>query len=243
MPSTITLTALANFALPILKMQPLSVTNMEPALTAANITLETILAPPFKWRQNRNSFTFTCVPKVGSTPAQADYPVTLPDFGWLEDQWVTDPARGDVFPLEGALSLAMPTSAQSLRPRTLAAQGDDNAGNITFRVNNLPDKAYVIAGDYQKAAVPLLSMASQFGPVPDYMAHIIDWGFLTIMALLVNNAEFPRFEQYFTSRLLSAQAGLDEVSRNIFVGDFSAMMATLQRTQLKTQQGSGVRTL
>jgi hypothetical protein len=110
-------------------------------------------------------------------------------------------------------------------------------------VNNLPDKAYVIAGDYQKAAVPLLSMASQFGPVPDYMAHIIDWGFLTIMALLVNNAEFPRFEQYFTSRLLSAQAGLDEVSRNIFVGDFSAMMATLQRTQLKTQQGSGVRAL
>jgi hypothetical protein len=242
MASTITLSALGNFALPILNMQPLSVTNMEPALTAANIVLETILAPPFRWRQNRGSFTFTCVPKNGAIPAQADYPLVLPDFGWLEDQWLTDPTTGDVWPLTGKLSLAMPTRFP-VRPQELAAQGDDNNGTITFRVKTLPDKAYIVAGDYQRKAVPLVSVASQFGPIPDEMAHVIDWGFLTIMALLVKNAEFPRFEQYFVSRLLSLQDGLDEVSRNIFLGNFAEMMATLQRSQGKAQQALSARQL
>jgi hypothetical protein len=242
MSSTLTLTALCNFALPILKMQPLTVTNMEPALTAANIVLETILAPPFKWRQNRNVFSFTCVPQAGATPAQADYPVVLSDFGWLEDQWLTDPTNGEVWPLTGKLSLAMPTKL-AVRPQEIAAQLDDNNGTITFRTKTLPDKAYEIAGSFQKKAVPLISMASQFGPIPDEMAHVIDWGFLTIMALLVNNAEFPRFEQYFISRLLSLQDGLDEVSRNIFIGDFTAMMATIQRSQGKAQQALASRQL
>jgi hypothetical protein len=242
MSSTLTLTALCNFALPILKMQPLTVTNMEPALTAANIVLETILAPPFRWRQNRGGFTFTCIPKSGNTPAVADYPLTLADFGWLEDQWLTDPATGEVWPLTGKLSLAMPTRL-AVRPQELAAQGDDNNGTITFRVKTLPDKAYEVAGNYQKKAVPLITMASQFGPIPDEMAHVIDWGFLTIMALLVNNAEFPRFEQYFISRLLSLQDGLDEVSRNIFLGNFAEMMATLQRSQGKAQQAIASRQL
>lgn len=242
MASTLTLTALCNFALPILKMQPLTVTNMEPALTAANIVLETILAPPFKWRQNRGNFTFNCVPQAGPTPAQADYPLVLADFGYLEDQWLTDPTNGEVWPLTGKLSLAMPTKL-AVRPQEIAAQLDDNNGTITFRVKTLPDKAYVVAGAYQKKAVPLISVASQFGPVPDEMAHVIDWGFLTIMALLVNNAEFPRFEQYFVSRLLSLQDGLDEVSRNIFLGDFTAMMATIQRSQGKAQQALASRQL
>jgi hypothetical protein len=243
MSSTITLSALCNFALPILNMQPLTVTNMEPALTAANIVLETVLSPPFRWRQNRGGFNFTCVPKVGVTPAQADYPLVLPDFGWLEDQWVTDPTSGEVYPLTGKISLAMPTGLYYVRPQEIAAQGDDNNGTITFRVKTLPDKAYTISGNYQKKAVPLVSVASQFGPIPDEMAHVLDWGFLTVMALLVKNAEFPRFEQYFISRLLSLQDGLDEVSRNIFIGNFAEMMATLQRSQGKAQQAIGARQL
>lgn len=95
-----------NFAGPILKNQPLGVTGWEPAVTAANLVLQRMLAAPFRWRWNRGNFSF---PTKVTTPPTTDYVVGISDFGFLEDQWLTD-VNGKVYQLEGIL-----LSAVSLR--------------------------------------------------------------------------------------------------------------------------------
>ena len=82
MATTLTLQNAINFAAPILKNQPLMVSNFEPALTAANIVLGTILGPPFRWRFNRNTLSFA----IDTT--HTDYVQAIPDFGFLEAQWL-----------------------------------------------------------------------------------------------------------------------------------------------------------
>ena len=212
-----------NFAAPILKNQPLMVSNMEPALTAANMVLGMILGPPCKWRFNRNTFSFT-ITNAGGT----DYVKNLSDFGFLETQWTKD-ATGTIYQLGGALSLAMPSSNDQRRPVKMAPEYDDNAGNITFRMDSTPDANYTVYGDYQKKATLLTSAASNWGVVPDEFAYIFNWGFLCIMSLLINDSRFPIFENYFIARLLGAQDGLSDQERSIFVGNWMALAGTMTR--------------
>jgi hypothetical protein len=53
-------------------------TNQEPALTSANLSLQTIVGPPFVWPWNRNNTFFL------TTVGQQDYTVSLSNFGFLE---------------------------------------------------------------------------------------------------------------------------------------------------------------
>lgn len=53
-------------------------TNNEPALSAANMTLQTIVGPPFKWEWNRATTTFL------TTQGIQDYNAALPLFGYIE---------------------------------------------------------------------------------------------------------------------------------------------------------------
>ena len=48
--------ASALFSMPFIGYQPVSISNGEPAITAANLTKQTILGPPFKWPWNRGTF-------------------------------------------------------------------------------------------------------------------------------------------------------------------------------------------
>jgi len=212
-----------NFAATILKNQPLMVSNMEPALTAANLVLGTILGAPCKWRFNRNTFSFTITQASGT-----DYQKLLADFGFLETQWIKD-ATGNIYQLNGATSLAMESANNTRRPISMAPQYDDNAGNITFRMSSTPDANYTVYGDYQKKAALLTSAASNWGVVPDEFSYIFNWGFLCIMSLLINDSRFPIFENYFIARLLGAQDGLTDQDRNIFVGNWMALAGTMTR--------------
>lgn len=229
MASLITITNMANWMRPILKMQPLAVTNNEPLLTTANMVLQTLLSPPLSWRFNQGSFTFDCV--LTPAPGQFDYALVLPDFGFLQDQWIIDPTTKDVMPLAGMTSLARPTGMSKARPSALAPQNDDNLGNITFRLKEIPNKAYTVAGDYQKKAPLLTSPAQTFSPFPDEFSFVYGWGNLAVMSLLVNDSRFPIFNQFFLSRLLALQSGLDEQAKNLFVGNWMAMMGTVAKAQ------------
>jgi hypothetical protein len=211
-----------NFVAPILKNTPLMVSNLEPALTAANIVLGTMLGPPMKWRQNRMEFNFPI------TSANTDYALSLPTFSFIETQWIVDGA-GNVYELKGAVSLAK--SSASARPERMSPQFDDNQGNITFRVDKTPDQDYTIFVDCQQKAQLLTSAASEWYPVPDDFEHIYNYGFLCLMSLLVNDARFPIFEQWFISRLLGTQDGLSAQDRDIFVGNWMATTQTLARSQ------------
>jgi hypothetical protein len=223
MPLTLTLQNSINFVSPILKNQPLLVSNCEPALTAANLVLGTILGPPFKWSFNRGSFSFP-IAKDGQT----DHVVALADFGFLDTQWLTD-NNDKIYQVSGAVSLAKEGSRS--RPTKMAPQFDDDAGNITFRFNSVADQDYTAYIDYQKRIKLMSSPGSTWGVVPDRFAYIYDQGFLAMMSLLVNDARFPIFEQYFLARLLGAQDGLTDQERDIFIGNWANVAQTLTRSQ------------
>lgn len=53
-------------------------TGKEPAMSSANLALQTILGPPFVWPWNRNTKTFL------TTQGVQDYNASMTDFGFLE---------------------------------------------------------------------------------------------------------------------------------------------------------------
>src|SRR5260370_1701810 len=52
--------------------------TLEPALNAANMTLQTIVGPPFIWPWNRSTASFMAVAGV------QDYNAAISSYGWLE---------------------------------------------------------------------------------------------------------------------------------------------------------------
>jgi hypothetical protein len=220
----------ALFSMPFLGYQPVNISNSEPAVSAANLTKQVILGPPFKWNYNRGEFTFP------TEPATQDYYLPLTDFGFLERVTLTD-SKGVVKEIEIQQSL----SAESVqkRPGSIAANVMDDTGGVTFRLNAIPPngETYAINGFYQKAPVLMSSMANTWGPIPDHQGYIYDWGFLSFVSLLTKDARFPIFGQRFTAHLLGAQEGLTALERNIFLGNFLQVMSAQERSQLTTQQG------
>lgn len=229
MASTLTLQDSINFVTPILKNQPLMVSNMQPALMAGNIALQTMLGPPMRWRTNRKEINFS-ISQAGGT----DYIQSVSPLGWIETQWLVDSA-GNYRDLNGAISLAV--TGDNGRPDLVAPQFDDNNGNITFRFNKTPDANYTAFIDFQGKAPLLTSAASQFAPVSDEFMYIYNHFFLALMSLLVNDSRFPIFENYAISRLLGAQDGLSQQARDIFLGNWANVLATMQRSQAEVNSG------
>jgi hypothetical protein len=217
------------FVQTLIKSQRLNVNGQEPGLTAANITLQRIVAPPFKWRQNRANMSIPI-----STLGGTDYTVSVPTMGWIETQWLTD-GTGKIFELGGAVTLAKVGS--SARPTKVAPVYDDNQGNITFRFNCIPDQSYTAWFDFQRKAQLITSWANPWGVIPDECGYIYDKGFLALAALLVNDARFTIWEKDFVAALLGAQDGLDEQQKAIFLGDWLAATRTAARSQGAVQQG------
>jgi hypothetical protein len=232
MASTLTIQNAINWAGPMLKNQPLTVSNQEPALTVGNIVLQRMLAAPCRWRFNRNTFTFVTV--VGQT----DYTVTLADLGFIEDQWIVDSA-GTIYPLNGAISL-VPDKSQT-RPTQMAPQNDNSAGTIIFRLAQAPDAVYTVNCVYQKKATLLTSVASPWAPVPDEFSFCFNFGFLAFSSLLVNDSRFPIFEKWFASSLLGLQDGMSEQEKNIFLGNWMADLSTIARSQGRVNSGVAAR--
>jgi hypothetical protein len=231
--TSLTLQNSINFVTPILKNQPLLISNMEPAVSAANLVLGTILSPPFRWRFNRNQFSFPITQGAGT-----DYVRFIPNLGFIEVQWLID-ANNKIHQLAGEVALAKATDRG--RPMQMAPQYDDNSGNITFRFDRVPDQAYTAFGDFQKKAGIITSAGSPWGVVPDEFQHVYHHGFLSLMSLLVNDSRFPIFENYFVSRLLSAQDGLSDQARDIFLANWTRVIQTLTRTQGSVQTATAGR--
>jgi|SRR5271156_600934 len=230
MSTTLNLRNTMNFAASFLKNQPQEVSNMEPALMVGNIVLSAMLGPPLRWRQNRVEISFAI------SGAGTDYQRAVANFGFIEMAWLVD-ANSNQHPLEGALAVTV--NPDTARPKKIAPQFDDNAGNITFRFDSTPEANYTCYVDFQQSAPLLSSPASGWGPVPDYFNYIFNFGYLAVMSLLVNDARFPIFEKYFIGRLLGAQSGLSEQERNIFLASWAGAMMTLKKSDLLAGAGLG----
>jgi hypothetical protein len=222
------------FSMPFIGYQPVNISNGEPALTSANLTKQTMLGPPFKWPWNRSSFYIAL--DTTETSWGQDYLLSLPDFGFMEKLWLTDPNDDKVTEIT---NIASSLSAESAikRPSSAAMNLQDDAGNVTLRLNALPDVAYIIEGYYQRAPVMMTSLANTWGPIPDHLSFIYDWGFLGFCSLLTKDARAPIFLSKFASHLLGSQDGLTAQQRNIFLGNFLETMGQQQRESLTTQQG------
>lgn len=216
------------WAMSYLKNQPQEIINMEPAVTVGNMVLSAMLGPPLRWRQNRREINFAI------TNANTDYVQAAANFGFLEVAWLVD-GSGNQSSLMGALALTV--NPVEKRPEKISDQFDDNAGNITFRMDSLPDQNYTCYVDYQQNAPLMTSPASGWGPVPDYFNYIFNYGFLSAISLLVNDARFPIFEKYFIGRLLGAQSGLSEQERNIFLANWATSMTTMKKSDLMAGAG------
>jgi hypothetical protein len=160
--------------------------------------------------------------------------VSASKLGRIETQWLTD-ATGNIHELEGAVTLAK--VGASKRPTKVAPVYDDNAGNVTFRFNAVPNAAYTAYFDYQQKAQLITSWASPWGVIPDECGYIYNKGFLALAALLVNDARFPIWERDFVGALLGAQDGLDEQAKAIFLGQWLSDTRSAARSQGAVQGG------
>jgi hypothetical protein len=231
------LQASALFSMPFIDYQPVNISNGEPAVTAANITKQTIMGPPFRWPWNRDGFQIELDDTL--TSWLQDYEILLPNFGFLEKLWLTDP-NGKVNEITNiAQSLAEESAIK--RPSSAAMQTMGSDGYVTLRLNSLPDVAYIIDGVFQRAPAIMTSAASTWYPIPDHLSYIYDWGFLGFVSLLTKDARAPIFLGKFTSHLLGAQDGLTALQRNIFLGNFLEVINQQGREQLATQQGAQAR--
>jgi hypothetical protein len=227
----------ALFAMPFIGYQPVNVSNNEPALTAANLTKQAMLGPPFKWPWNRGSFHIEL--DVSESTWGQDYLLALPDYHFAEKIWLTG-ADGKIIEIANIVQ-ALASESTTKRPSSAAMHLMDDSGNVTLRLNTQPDVAYMIDGFYQRAPVLMTSLANSWSPVPDHLSYIYDWGFLGFVSLLTKDARAPIFLGKFASHLLGAQDGLSSTQRNIFLGNFLEVMSAPAREQMATQQGAQAR--
>lgn len=216
----------------LLKNAPLNVNNLEPGLTFGNWILQRITGPPARWRFNRKNFNFPI------TGAGTDYVVSVPDLGHIETQWLTD-GGGKIHQLSGEVFL--PKTNSTKRPLKIAPQFDDNQGNITFRFDSIPDQNYTAYGDYQIKPALMTSYAAPWGNVSDEFSYVYNAGFLSLAMMLVNDARFPIWENYFISAFLGAQEGLDEQAINIFIRDWNNLIRSVAANQASVNMGTAGR--
>ena len=209
MPSTLTINNAIVYAQTLIKNQPLNVNNLEPALTMANTVLQRMLGSPFVWRFNRGTLSI----QINQT-AGPDYTMYLPNLGRIERQWLVDNAN-TIHDLSGEVEMAKVSSVR--RPVKVAPVYDDNAGNITFRFNSVPDQPYTAWFDYQQKAPLLTGYGDTFSPVPDEFGYLFNKGFLSEAAQLVNDSRFELWRREYVYGILSAQDGLDEQAKSIFL--------------------------
>lgn len=227
MASTVTIQNTINWASSFIEQQPMTVNGMEPALSSANLVMQAMLNPPFAWPWNRGQINFTAV-------SQDTVVASLNNFGFLEGGSATPSSGGSPFPL--SVVNMMQNDASGNRPNYVSALLDDGAGNITFRLVPSPDQNYVVNLIYQKKAPFLQSLGYTWSPVPDEKRHIFQWGFLSLMSLLGNDARFNEYNQKFIINILAAQGGLQEMERNVWLGNWTRVISQLQATDMGTRQ-------
>ena len=230
MAATYNLQSTVSWAAPLIRFTPQLTGSLEPALTNANLVKQTILGTPFIWQTNRGTV------QIPLTPAAQDYGIQLADFGFLESASVIGISS---FEIENATLLGI--SSDVARPNSVTLQSDDNQGNLVFRFNTVPDTPYLCTLVYQRKAVPMTSLASLWAPIADELAYIYNFGYLALAAMMADDARFPTFNQRFVSHLLGAQQGISDLARNIFLANWTAVQAQVQRSQGQAAQSVQLR--
>lgn len=192
-----------------------------------------LLAPPFAWTWNRaNMDPIIC------QPGQTDYTFYLPDFGWLEKAWILFPVGTDNQPAFSKELEIQDTLAQESvlgQPAFISQIGDDNNGNITFRLMGNPDRAYTLYLFYQKQSKSFSSALDTWDPIPDYYTYLIHQGFLAKVYEYKGDERFAFAYQQFLKQVVAANVGLMDTQKNIFLDQ---NLVTARETRAATEKPS-----
>ena len=234
MPSnTITLSNTISWATFFVGNRPLAPNSgTEPALTSANLIVQTMLQPPFRWKWNRATVSFSI------TSANQDYVQSVANFGFIEKAYLTD-SNSKIYEIPN-IAQELSADAGTGRANSVAAYLDDNAGNITFRFTpGKPDQNYTATIVYQKQPALFTALANTW-PIPDRYAFVYEQGFLGLMYLFADDQRSAFMLQRFVASLLAVSEGLNEQERNAFLNEWN-FIVEMQRKTMKSQQGIGDR--
>lgn len=230
MASTITIQQSANWASSFGGFKLLNIGNsLEPAITSANIIIQTILSAPFCWNWNRASTTFNTV--IG----QQDYAISVPTFGFIEKaDYTRSGATSEIVNTIGILG----SGSEQGTPNNITAQIDNNAGTITFRLLPVPDQVYNVNVIFQKRIPSLISsMSNTWTPIPDHFSLIYQYGFLSLMMAYLDDPRWTLMTQKFVASLLAVAEGLSEEQRDAFEQAWLLYITEQSTTGLRRQQG------
>lgn len=222
-----------NWCEPFLSGKPLYLgAGSEPVLTNANIVKQTILAPPFRWAWNRAESA-----PFASAVGVSDNAVALSTFGFIERAYLVL-AGQPTFEIPNIVECLGPANAQEKdRPLSIAAQLDDNAGNITFRVAPAYDQIYQVTIVHQQKAALMTSLASSWSPIPDEFSNIYNMGVLALSLMFDDDPRFQIVNSRFVASLLSRAEGLSETQRSIFAARWNMMLSQPEAGSMRVKQG------
>lgn len=225
--STILLSRTIALTQQFVRNAPLTFTsNTDPALANADWVRQFMLAAPFAWRWNRSVTTFATVAN------QQDYSVAVPTFGWMEKATFFDSTQSDNPTRELEVRLVLADNKQSGQPMNIAAQLDDGAGNITFRLMPVPNDIFTVSVISQNACPTFTAVSQTWAPIPDYLQYLCSQGMLAKAYEYLGDERYPMAMQMFLRQVIAANGGLDETQVNIF-------LSNRLNTQRETQEVMG----
>lgn len=236
MASTYQLQDSINFASGFLFNQPIALgAANQPAIAIGNLVKQAILGPPFVWRWNRAYLASAQTLTAGTQ----DYQIALGTFGFLEKAWITWSSGAALKEIEEIVDVLPAESVQGRPDRAIAAQLDDNAGNITFRITPAPDSAqtYSLQLAFMKKATLQAALSDTWAPIPDEMSYLYNYGFLGLALAFKKDPRAQVYDQRFLAHLLGAQSGLSEMQKNIFLGKWLSTTLEVQAASARTQMG------
>jgi hypothetical protein len=135
MANTITIAQSMNWAQSFVGFKSLAIgASSEPAITSANILIQTILSPPFCWNWNRSSVTLT------TTAGTQDYSTAASSFGFIEKASYKIPAA----PITNTAltsGVATITAANNFQAGDLVTITGTTNGSGVFNVSNATVKS------------------------------------------------------------------------------------------------------
>lgn len=241
MSSSYTIQQTINWASQFCKLAPL--TNVggfanEPAQTIASTIYQMILGAPFRWRWNRASYS---VPVIGAGTVSIVFTPNI-SFSLIEkiELQVYPPSpTSPVYELQIANALGSDPTATG-RPAFASPQYENSqTGALTISFLPATDQSYQLILIGQQAWGPV-TVSGTWNPIPDYLGHIYNLGFLGLSMIYSGHPAGPLMFQRFLNTLAGAAEGISEQERSIFLEAYRGVSEanTPQDAQMKLALGA-----
>lgn len=216
--SAYTLQQSVNWASQFVGLQPLVGVGgfaNEPALTIANTVAQIITGAPLKWRWNRQDLTAT----TAANNSMATLSVLSPGLAFIERAYLSSPA------IELEIKQVLPTTEAPGRPSMVSPQLESTSNaNITLIFAPIPDQVYTVNVIGQSAAPLFTALTQTWSPIPDYLGHIYNTGFLAFAMLYAQHPGFQLMFMRFLSSLVGASEGLTDQEKSVFIGNYQHLL-------------------